>query len=276
MLRACRLCPRRCGVNRTAGELGSCGIDATARVCSAGPHFGEEPVLVGRGGSGTIFFAGCNLHCVFCQNFDISQTDQGRPCSPEQIASYAVELAQNGCVNINFVTPTHVAHAVAEAIVITRDRGLSVPTVYNCGGYESVQTLHLLEGLIDVYMPDIKYAHAARGRTYSDVNDYPAVARTALAEMYRQVGPWRCSKSGMAERGVLVRHLVLPEDLAGSRAVVECVADTAPGCGINVMAQYRPAYRTHAFPELRGRPDVGAIRSLRDYAQDRGLVRVDH
>ncbi len=272
----CTLCPRRCGVDRTAGEVGACRIGERARIVSAGPHFGEEPVLLGRGGSGTIFFSGCNLDCVFCQNFDISHSNAGPEATPEQIAQAALKLARRGCENVNFVTPTHVAHAVADAIVVARSQGLSVATVYNCGGYESVETLELLEGLIDIYMPDFKYADAAAGRKYSGAENYPAVAVAALAEMYRQVGKLETDAHGVATRGVLVRHLVLPNDIAKSRQVINRVSRTAPGCAINVMAQYHPAYRAREFPELLDRPSFDEIESLLHYATERGLVRVDH
>ncbi len=269
-LNPCRLCPRQCNVNRVAGEIGSCRIDATARVASAQRHFGEESVLVGRGGSGTIFFAGCNLHCVFCQNHDISQEAVGQPCSPEQIADLALNLAEAGCENINYVTPTHVAHAVAESIVIARRRGLTVPTVYNCGGCESPDTLKLLEGLIDIYMPDFKYASEAAGRKYSDVSDYPSIAQDALREMYRQIGPLLVEHD-VAQKGVMVRHLVLPHDLADSREVIRIVAQTAPGCAINIMNQYRPAYRAGEFPELLDYPSGRLIYSLCEFAAQNGL-----
>ena len=181
-IRQCDLCPRRCGVDRTAGQVGACRTGEQAVVASAGPHFGEEPVLVGRGGSGTIFFCGCDLGCVFCQNSDISQGLESRPMSPKQIAEIALALQGRECVNINFVTPTHVTHAVAAAILIARADGLTVPTVYNCGGYESVRTLQRLDGLIDIYMPDFKWADEPAGRRYSGVPDYPAVAEEALAD----------------------------------------------------------------------------------------------
>ncbi|MBN1846606.1 MAG: radical SAM protein, partial [Sedimentisphaerales bacterium] len=184
MIKGCRLCPRACAVDRTAGQLGACRTGPKARVCSAQPHFGEESALVGDGGSGTIFFGGCNLACVFCQNHDISQTQAGQPCRPDEIAELALQLQEAGCENINFVSPTHVAHAVAESIVIARAKGLDIPTVYNCGGYESVETLILLAGLIDIYMPDFKYADAAKGFRYSNVREYPRAATAALAEMF--------------------------------------------------------------------------------------------
>jgi len=275
MLSPCRLCPRHCDVDRTAGQLGSCRVGPEAVVTSAGAHFGEEPVLVGPGGSGTIFFGGCNLHCVFCQNFDISQQASGVPVSPREIAKLAVSLAAGRCANVNFVSPTHVAHAVAEAVVLARRMGLAVPVVYNCGGYESVETLRLLDGLVEIYMPDFKYAGAAAGKKYSGVDDYPSVATAALAEMHRQVGPLKTDRAHLASRGVLVRHLVMPDDLAASRDVIDIVAQAAPGCGINVMGQYRPAHKAEEFAELMSRPDGKTVRSLRDYARSRGLAGVD-
>jgi len=246
-----------------------------ALIASAGPHFGEEPVLVGHRGSGTIFLAGCNLHCAFCQNYDISQYASGRVLQPEQIAGLALRLGQRGCANVNFVSPTHVAHVVAEVIVLARRAGLAVPIVYNCGGYESVEVLQLLNGLVEIYMPDFKYADAAAGKKYSGVDNYPTAATAALAEMYAQVGPLRTDPEGLATRGVLVRHLVMPKDLARSREVIDIVAETAPQTGINVMGQYHPAHRADAFPELLLRPTYATIRSLREYAESRGLARVD-
>jgi putative pyruvate formate lyase activating enzyme len=270
-IRQCGLCPRRCGVNRQAGQIGACRIGGQVVVASAGPHFGEEPCLVGSGGSGTIFFAGCNLACVFCQNADISQAVEGLPRTPRQIADIALGLQGRGCININFVTPTHVAHAVVEASVFARADGLTIPTVYNCGGYESVETLACLEGLIDIYMPDFKWADEAAGRRYSGVQDYPAVATAALAEMYRQVGPLRLDARGEAIAGVLVRHLVMPGDLAHSSEVIDIIARTAPGCTVNIMAQYRPAHRAGEWPELMARPKTAIFDRLREQAGSRGL-----
>ncbi len=273
-IRHCTLCPRRCGVDRAAGQVGACGIGAQAVVASAGPHFGEEPPLVGPGGSGTIFFAGCNLDCAFCQNHDISHTDQGRAVTAAELSELMLQLARGGCANVNFVTPTHVSHAVAEATALARADGLTVPVVYNCGGYESVDTLRLLAGLVEIYMPDFKYADAAAGDRLSGVADYPQVAAAALAEMYAQVGPLVVNSDGVAAQGLLVRHLVLPGDLACSRAAIDIVADIAPGCAINVMGQYRPAFRAAEFPELLARPDTGELASLRRYAAQRGLMKV--
>ena len=276
----CVLCPRACGVDRAAGQLGACRTGAVAVVASAGLHFGEEACLVGRGGSGTIFFAGCNLGCVFCQNFDISQAADmaavGREAEPEQIADIVLGLERRGCENVNFVSPTHVAHVVAEAVVMARRHGLKVPVVYNCGGYESVQTLRLIEGLVEIYMPDFKWGSADAGRRYSGVRDYPMVATEALAEMYRQVGPLVMDARGVATRGVLVRHLVMPDDLARSRNVIDTVAKTAPGSAINVMAQYRPCHRAGEHPELLGRVSYETVAALRHYAAECGLIRADH
>jgi len=271
VIRRCAVCPRQCHVDRTAGQVGACRIGDQAVVASAGPHFGEEPVLVGSGGSGTIFFSGCNLDCVFCQNSDISHSAEGQAVTAGKIAAMALSLQRCGCVNINFVTPTHVAHAMAEAIIIARTGGLTAPIVYNCGGYESVPTLQCLDGLIDIYMPDFKWADEAAGRKYSGVPNYPTVATAALAEMYKQVGPLRTDSRGVATQGVLVRHLVMPGDLALSRQVVDIVARTAPGCAINVMEQYHPAFRASEFPELSDRSDAACVKSLRDYAKTKSL-----
>ena len=273
MLKSCRMCPRSCAVDRTAGELGACRTTATVKVSSAMPHFGEEPALVGSGGSGTIFFSGCNLDCVFCQNFDISQMDTGEESRPREIVELALRLQEMGCENINFVTPTHVAFAVAEVIVKAREKGLQKPTVYNCGGYESVETLMCQDGLIDIYMPDFKYAEAEKGYKYSGVKEYPKAATAALKEMYRQVGPLARNAKGVARKGVMVRHLVMPNDIAGSRKVIEIVAEAAPGCSINVMGQYRPAYRAREYPELQDYPSSGQIRELHEYAEKLGLHR---
>lgn len=268
----CTLCPRRCRVDRQAGQRGACRTGAEAVVASFGPHFGEEPPLVGEGGSGTIFLAGCNLDCVFCQNCEISHGGQGRETSPRGMADIALRLEAAGCVNVNFVSPTHVAHAVAETIVLARQDGLKAPVVYNCGGYESLETLQRLEGLIEIYMPDFKCADAEAGLKYSGVPEYPSVAALALEEMFRQVGPLVRDDRGQARRGVLVRHLVLAHDLARSHEVIDIVAHAAPGATMNVMGQYHPAYRAGEFPELLARPDPSELIRLRAYAEQKGLT----
>ncbi|MCP4711466.1 MAG: radical SAM protein [Planctomycetes bacterium] len=271
MLTSCCLCPRKCGVDRTKGELGACGIGDVAKVSSAQPHFGEESILVGSGGSGAIFFSGCNLECVFCQNYDISQSDQGQNTNSDDIAELAGRLNQLGCENINFVTPTHMTHTIAEAIVLMRHQGINLPTVYNCGGYESVEVLQLLEGLIDIYMPDFKYANADMGLNYSGVKDYPDIATKALTEMHRQVGSIQLDQNLVAQKGVLIRHLVMPSFEPNSKNVLDIVANTAPGSTINVMGQYRPSYRANEFPKLTTCPATGTIQNLRQYAAQQGL-----
>ncbi|MFW6145775.1 MAG: radical SAM protein [Planctomycetota bacterium] len=271
----CTLCPRRCRVNRTTGEVGRCGIGTEAVVVSAGAHFGEESCLSGPGGSGTIFFAGCNLACVFCQNADISQSGKGQPVSAEGLATLALELQRQGCANINFVTPTHVAHAMAEAVVRARADGLTIPVVYNSGGYDLASTLRLLEGLVEIYMPDFKWADPQAAETYSAAPDYPEVAREALAEMVRQVGPLVLDDRGLAARGVLVRHLVMPDDLARSHAVIDIIAETAPGCAVNIMAQYHPAFHAIEYPALQKTADPANVVALREYAGDKGLRLID-
>jgi putative pyruvate formate lyase activating enzyme len=275
IVRDCTLCPRNCHVDRAGPKRGACRIGLRARVNSAGPHFGEEPVLVGRGGSGTVFLSACNLECVFCQNSDISHGAAGQELTSRELARAALRLERDGCENVNFVTPTHVSHAVAEAVWSARAMGLTVPVVFNCGGYESVETLRLLEGLVEIYMPDYKYGTAEAGRKYSGVSDYPAVAEAALSEMFRQVGRLQWNGRGVAVRGVLVRHLVMPCDLACSRGVIARVAKIAPGCAINVMGQYRPAHRAADFDELMSRPSAAEVAHLRDFATSLGLVRVD-
>ena len=232
-------------------------------------------MLVGGGGSGTIFFEGCNLGCVFCQNFDISRGRGGPEVSAEQLAQLMLVQQRRGCSNVNLVTPTHVAAQILAAIELARSDGLTVPVVYNCGGYESVEMLALLAGYVDIYMPDVKYADPEAARKYSDAADYPQIVRAALGEMHRQVGPLSLDERGLARRGVMVRHLVMPDDLAGSAEVIDMVAKTAPGCGMNVMGQYRPCYRASEFPQLLQRPSGGEVQRLRQYASEKGLCRTE-
>lgn len=240
-------------------------------VSSVGPHFGEESVLVGTGGSGTVFFAGCNLGCVFCQNFDISHERHGRPMTVEQLAQSMLELQNAGCVNINFVTPTHVIAAIAAAIELARKKGLTLPTVYNTGGYDSVETLRLIEGFIDIYMPDMKYADAEIGEELSAVPDYPAVNFAAVKEMHRQAGDLKTER-GVATQGLLVRHLVLPENLAGSFEILDFLAEEiSPSTTVNVMAQYHPCYKAASGPKINRRPTSEEIQSVREYAIEKGL-----
>lgn len=274
MARECRLCPHRCGARRDGGETGRCGIGLTPRVASAGPHFGEEPELVGRGGSGTIFFGGCNLSCIFCQNAELSAGCAGTETPPEEIASLMLALQRQGCENVNVVTPTHVAPAVAAAVVAARARALTVPVVYNCGGYESVETLRHLDGLIEIYMPDAKYGPAAASGELSGAADYFARVTAALREMHRQVGDLKTDGRGVATRGLLVRHLVLPGGRADSEPVLRFLAEElSPRTYVNIMDQYRPCHRASEVPAL-GRPvtpeEVAAVKRV---ARELGLTR---
>jgi len=268
----CTLCPRNCKVQRGEGQTGFCGIADIPRVSSVGPHFGEEPVLVGPGGSGTIFFAGCNLGCVFCQNFDISHLRHGSEMSIEQLAEAMLGLQNRGCSNINFVTPTHLAGPIAAAIELARDKGLSVPIVYNTGGYDSVDTLKLLAGFIDIYMPDMKYADANAARLLSGAVDYPQINRAAISQMHHQVGDLKV-ENGLATRGLLIRHLVLPDRLAGSFAIIDFLADQiSPATAINVMAQYRPCYKADQYPQINRYPHADEITQDRQYAIKKGMT----
>ncbi|MBN1360072.1 MAG: radical SAM protein [Sedimentisphaerales bacterium] len=271
----CTLCPRRCQVNRQEGEHGFCGIGALPVVSSVAPHFGEESVLVGPGGSGTVFFAGCNLGCTFCQNYDISHRRAGRKITTEQLTDALLRLQEMGCANVNFVTPTHVVAPVAASIELARAKGLTIPIVYNSGGYDAAETLGLLEGFIDIYMPDMKYADGKAAGELSEAPDYPEVNFAALREMHRQVGDLQIEK-GLARRGLLVRHLVLPNDVAGSTTIIDFLADEiGPRTAINVMDQYRPCYLAHAHPEIDRRPTRAEITAVRQYAIDRELTVLD-
>jgi len=274
-LASCDLCPRRCGVDRISGELGSCRTGREALVASAGPHFGEESPLVGRGGSGTVFFSWCNLRCQYCQNDGISQGGEGRPVSAADLAEMMLALQRSGCHNVNFVSPSHVVPQILEATWIAAQRGLRVPLVYNTGGYDSLDTLALLDGVFDMYMPDMKYADEAVGERYSLVKGYPRFNQAAVREMHRQVGDLRMDERGIATRGLLVRHLVLPEGLAGTPEIVRFLADLSPNTYLNVMAQYRPCYHAHNLPPLNRRITQTEYREAVQAALDAGLVRLE-
>jgi putative pyruvate formate lyase activating enzyme len=275
LMRACRLCPRACGVDRLGGELGACRTGERPVVSSYGPHFGEERPLVGRRGSGTIFLTHCNLRCIFCQNYDISQLGDGRVTTAERVAEMMLELQQQGCHNINWVSPTHQVCALVEATAIARRRGLHVPIVYNCGGYESVETLELLDGIVDIYMPDAKYGDNEVGRLLSGVPDYWDRCREALAEMHRQAGDLRADSQGIATRGLLVRHLVLPEEMAKTTVVMEYLASLSRDSYVNVMAQYRPAHRAREVAAISRAVTRDEFRSAVQAALDAGLHRLD-
>ncbi|WP_286974433.1 radical SAM protein [Acetomicrobium sp. UBA5826] len=247
----CELCPRKCHVNRLKDEKSFCKTGRNAIVSSYGPHFGEEKVLVGRFGSGTIFFTHCNLACVFCQNYDISQLGKGNEVSAQELADIMLELQRMGCHNINLVSPTHCVAQILEALLIAFEEGLKIPIVYNTGGYDSVDTLKLLDGIVDIYMPDIKYGDDERGMRYSSAPNYFSVAKSAVKEMHRQVGDLKTDDSGIAVKGLLVRHLVLPNDLAGTEKVMEFLAtEISTETFVNIMDQYHPLYKAKQYPEL--------------------------
>jgi putative pyruvate formate lyase activating enzyme len=275
LLEPCRLCPRCCLTERRRGKLGECGIGDTALVSSAGLHHGEEPPISGWRGSGTIFLTGCNLHCLFCQNWTISQAREGEPFSIEDLAHTMIALEKAGAHNINWVSPTHVLPILMEALLLAWRMGLSLPVVYNSGGYDSLDALRLLDGLIDVYMPDMKYSDAATAERLSGAKDYPSHNQAALREMYRQVGPLECDSSGVAVRGLLIRHLVLPDDLAGSEAAFDFLARELPGpVDVNVMAQYHPCHQAAQHPALARRLPAAEYQAAVRAAQARPSIRL--
>lgn len=280
----CRACPRDCGVNRLEGETRVCHTGRYAIVSSAFAHFGEEDCLRGRFGSGTIFFSMCNLRCQFCQNWDISQVRSGAEVTAEDLAELMLDLQQQGCHNINFVTPEHVAPQIAEAIAAAIPKGLRLPLVYNTSGYDGSPSLRLMEGLIDVYMPDFKFWRAETALRLALAKDYPEAARVAIREMHRQVGPLRFGPDGLARRGVLVRHLVMPGLVEESAAIFDFLArEISPDTYVNVMAQYRPSYRVGAptpagrvrFAEIDRRPREAEIAAAFAAARHAGLWRFD-
>lgn len=276
VLNACRLCPHECGVNRLAGERGICRTGRHAKVASYHAHFGEEAPLVGRFGSGTIFISSCNLFCLFCQNYEISHLSEGVEVAPEQMAAMMLRLARKGCHNINFVTPTHVVPQILEGLLIAAEEGLDVPLVYNSGGYDSVETLKLLEGIFDIYMPDFKFWDSQQAARFCRAVDYRERAVEAIREMHRQVGDLELDSNGIALRGLLVRHLVMPHNLAGTPDVMRFLADEISiNTYVNIMDQYRPCYRS-AEDRLINRPVTGeefnrAVAS----AEAAGLRRLD-
>lgn len=276
LLRSCHLCPHRCGANRLEDELGACRTSCEAIISSYGPHFGEESPLVGRHGSGTIFFANCNLRCLFCQNYSVSQLGEGKKASKEELASMMLSLQAQGCHNINLVSPTHVVPQILQALEIAMESGLRLPLVYNSGGYDSVETLSMLDGIIDIYMPDMKYSDERVARELSGIEDYPSVNRAAVKEMHRQVGDLKISAEGVAQRGLLVRHLVLPRGLAGTGEVVNFISrEISPDTYTNIMAQYHPCYKAYDIPNLARPISTAEFQQAVELAHQAGLNRLD-
>jgi putative pyruvate formate lyase activating enzyme len=272
----CELCARRCKVDRYSDVLGICQTGVRARMSSYGPHLGEEDPLRGWRCSGTIFFSRCNLKCQYCQNHDISQRDSGGLVEPEQLAEAMLELQELGCHNINFVSPSHVVAQIIAGVLIAAKAGLRLPLVYNTGGFDTLETLALLDGIIDIYMPDMKYASAVRGRVYSKVREYPKVNQAAVKEMHRQVGDLQLDEHGIAQRGLLVRHLVLPNGLAGTEEIVRFLAEEI-SCNtyLNLMNQYRPAYNAQRFDQLKRSIKPQEFQDAVRMAQEAGLNRLD-
>ncbi len=254
ILKGCKLCPRECRVNRLNGEVGYCKAPSGMMVSSAFPHFGEEPPLVGHHGSGTIFLTHCNLRCLFCQNYDISHEGRGEHITPSDLAQVMKRLQEMGCHNINFVTPTHYAPQIVASLPEAIELGLKLPIVYNCSGYESLEVIQLLDGIVDIYMPDAKYMDEKHARTYSNAPDYPQVLKKILKEMHRQVGDLKVNPSGIAETGLLIRHLVMPNGMASSEEVLKFIAqEISVHSYVNIMAQYRPHYRAFDHPDISRR-----------------------
>ncbi|MFU8771397.1 MAG: radical SAM protein [Anaerolineales bacterium] len=275
-LSICDVCAWECPVDRLSGQLGVCRTGERARVSSYGPHLGEEDPLRGWRGSGTIFFSRCNLRCQYCQNYDISQADSGVEVTPQRLAEMMLELQSHGCHNINFVSPSHVVPQILAGLLIAAQAGLRIPLVYNTGGYDSLAMLTILDGIIDIYMPDMKYADPKIARRYSKVRDYPQANQAAVREMHRQVGDLQADERGIATSGLLVRHLVLPDDLAGSAQVFQFLAqEISTNTYINIMDQYRPSYRAREYPELNRGLKPHEYQKVLDLASAAGLNRLD-
>ena len=272
-MKSCTLCPRNCGVDRLQNEKGKCEAPLSAMISSISPHYGEEKVLVGPGGSGTIFFTHCNLECLFCQNWTISRGyDGGEEVSAAELASLMLSLQSRGCSNINLVTPTPYIYQIVSALSLAAEGGLTLPVIYNCGGYESLEALQLLEGFIDIYMPDTKYGADEIGEIYSGVPGYFSYMGAALQEMQRQVGDLQLDDRGLATRGLLVRHLVMPADISGSEAVASFISTkVSPQSAVNVMDQYHPAYRAADYPRLKRRITAEEFRTAREAFRKAGL-----
>jgi putative pyruvate formate lyase activating enzyme len=274
--KSCRLCPRRCGVNRLKGETGVCRSAAIVKVASFHPHHGEEQPISGRNGSGTVFFSHCNLLCVFCQNWTINHRGDGSWIPDDELGDIFVDLQRRGCHNINLVTPTHVVPNIVAGLRYAIARGLRVPLVYNCGGYEPLEVIRLLDGIVDIYLPDFKYMDGAvAGRLSHGAGDYPNMAAAAIVEMHRQVGELRLDSRGIALRGLLIRHLVLPGNLAGTDKFVRWVAEQlTPGTWVNMMPQYHPDHEARRYPEISRRITQAEFDQALQWATDAGLRQV--
>ncbi len=277
LLGACRLCPRKCGINRLDDKRGYCGIGRLAEVASYGPHFGEESVLVGSSGSGTIFFCGCNLLCRFCQNYETSRVmDDCLPMEEDKLAATMVELQAMGCHNVNLVTPTHVLPQILAALPVAIEAGLHIPLVYNCGGYEDIESLKLLDGIVDIFMPDVKFWKKVPAEKYCDAPDYPKIMRASLKEMQHQVGDLQVGGSGLAEKGLLVRHLLMPGAHGEAASIFRFLAkEISKNCYLNIMDQYRPCGEAKNLDGLDQTISGEQYRLAIEAALEVGLTRLD-
>ena len=276
VLESCTLCPRRCGVNRLRGEVGVCRTAEQAVVFSAQPHFGEELPLVGDHGSGTIFFSNCNLRCVFCQNWPIAHEGRGQPLDVDALADVMLRVQRSGCHNVNLVTPTHVMPQILQATRIAAQRGLRIPLVYNTGGYDALHAIELLDGVVDIYLPDLKFMDAEPAARYMDAPDYPETAKAAIAQMHRQVGELVTDLRDIAVRGLMIRHLVMPNHLANTRAFVRWVAETlTTSTYVNIMSQYRVEHRAFEHPDIARAISTREYLEAMDWAEEAGLTNLD-
>ncbi len=277
LLKECQLCPRRCKVNRLSGEKGICKTGKLPIVSSHSRHFGEESPLVGEHGSGTIFITNCNLGCIFCQNYEISHLDEGNEVSLKRFAEMMLRLKDMGCHNINFVTPTHVIPQILTALPIAIEEGLDVPLVYNTGGYDLVESLKLLDGVFDIYMPDFKFADSEVSARYCKAKDYPEIAKAAVKEMHQQVGDLIMNEEGVAERGLLIRHLVMPGGLAGTRKVMKFLAtEISKNTYVNIMNQYHSCGQAHKYPPIDRSTTLDEYQEAVKIAHEEGIERLDN
>jgi len=278
LMEKCRLCPRRCGANRLKGKRGFCRAPGAALFVSAShPHFGEERPLVGKGGSGTIFLTHCSLRCVFCQNWEISQLGRGFERNIDELAAMMLGLQKIGCHNINFVTPTHYSAPILKALDRAAEKGLRLPIVYNTSGWERLEILKILDGIVDIYLPDFKYWDSSMSAKYSsEAKSYPEITRKAILEMHRQVGVAKPAKNGIMQRGLMIRHLVMPNNTSGSEKIMEWIAKNLPkDTYVNIMAQYNPAYKAFDYPEMSRRITGKEYKNVVKRAKQMGLVNLD-
>jgi putative pyruvate formate lyase activating enzyme len=277
MMESCSLCPRMCGVNKLRGERGVCGANDRLDIASYHPHFGEEDPLVGSGGSGTVFFTHCSLRCVFCINWEVSQGGEGSPRTIEELAAMMLDLQRRGCPNVNVVTPTHYAPHIVKALDMAAEQGLHVPLVYNTCGWERLEVLQVLDGVVDIYLPDFKYAHGDMAARYSSgAAAYPEVTRKALLEMHRQVGVAHPADNGLMYRGLMIRHLVMPNSVSGTRDVIDWIAAHLPAdTWLNLMSQYTPVYKASTYPKIARRITREEYAAAVTHAREAGLTNLE-